>query len=149
MKIPAFQYGCLRCGRVFISPGVPEDYYGIFLLRSANDECRSLNANEDPVFDEIDPIVRAVTGNQLNDRSFAALHHKAFSATCDLDRLNQPFFLGSKPTCPNCASAELSWKQVEDVAPIEVPKVEHQLWQQLSSDQKHSVVKKILTQPEA
>jgi len=146
MKLPAFQFTCLNCDGTFIEPEVPEGSYGIFLLRSDSGERRSLDAGVDPVFDEIVPLVRAITGNQSNDRSFAALHHKAFSATCDPDKLQQRFILGAKPTCPKCDSTELSWKPFEDVPPTEVPEVEHQLWSQLSSAQKYGVIKNILTQ---
>lgn len=148
MKLPAFQFTCLNCGTSFIEPEVPEGSYGIFLLRSASGERRSVNADEDPVFDEIDPLVRAITGNQSNDRSFAALHHKAFSATCDVDKFHQPFILGANPACPKCASSELSWKPLQGVAPFEVPEVEHHLWHQLTSDQKYEVIKGALGQPE-
>ena len=139
MTFPGFKFTCLTCNESWVEPSVPNGSYGVFILRSSNRSIRSLDADEDKVFEEITVYLKLRSKDQ-NDRTTANEHHRLFTLTCDPDDKGQPYQFTSFSNCPRCGLQEISWKFDEARTTFEVPHVQHNQWKLLTDNERLEIL---------
>ncbi len=140
MKLHLFKFICGNCKCNFKSPKLCSSSYGEFLLRSESGEIVYLNAIEDPVYREVEFLLKQLP--QLQGKStvvLATLLRKVFSVACDSDGLGHSFSIDTNPVCPSCGSRNIPyWEATEPPEHIEYELLPatHIQWFSLSEPEK-------------
>lgn len=109
------------------------------MLRSASGELAYLDAISDPVYQEVDDLLKMLQGENSGPVKRAELQREIFGVTCDPDSSGQTFSINAKPVCPSCGASEMSyWEATDPPEHIEkeVRGVSHRRWNQLSREGK-------------
>lgn len=143
MKLVLYTYIYASAGCKIKAPQVLEYSYGEFLLRKRNGSAiRYLNALEDNAYGEVKKIVR----ENFSDDKFELtdLVQIAFGpAACDADTDGKPFEMNLWPYCENCKNEQpSSWQMTDppEFVEMNIPSVEHYLWNSLNLDQRKTRV---------
>jgi len=148
MKLHLFWYECKNCKKIFKSPELCGDGYGEFLFFDESGNMTYLNSFTDSAFDEVTAIFRGIITEQ--ERNNTSLYLKLFSpvliATCDLSPTNQIYQM-RKPFCPICKKINIGHfgpTNPPEFVQMEIPNATHHAWDQLSDNEKRSLVEKII-----
>jgi len=151
MKLELIEYTCASCGLTFEAPGLGENAYGEFLLRSKRGSIAYLNAFRDSTYKEVDELLaREPSVTVLSPIARAKILRRVYGpVACDWDG-KVPFGIDVLPACPNCRGGAISswrFKTAPAFIDIEVPSVTHVSWERLSEVDKVSRLKAQLAQP--
>lgn len=143
MKLPVARFRC-RNGHEFDAPTLVGGY-GQFVLRSASGALVSVDAFDDPVFAEVDALVRSLdTVAGIDDARRGAVTRAAFAATIDADAGGHPFAFSMHPPCPECGTTTMDWFEVLDPpqqVEVDVAPATHAAWERLDDDTKLDVIR--------
>ena len=142
-----FNYTCSNCGNKFLSPGLPDQAYGLFLIRTVKNEIAFLDSFEDKVFDELKRLFdqEKVSYIWIDESNWVKIFHLIFSMTCDLSPLGSVYRIGQSPICPQCHSHDMaSWIQTNppQIGEEDLPVVTHEAWNKLSLEEKKATIEK-------
>ena len=102
---------------------------------------------EDPVFDEVAGIVDdLLTGQGLSEHKVATRFDDIFGEICDPAPDSSSYFLGGDIPCPACANKVTSYGPTTPLkyCEVEIPKVTHKEWDNLTVAEKRRRVKALL-----
>jgi DNA-directed RNA polymerase subunit M/transcription elongation factor TFIIS len=146
MTFHLFKYICKRCGSVYKAPEVSADSYGEFLMRSPTGETVHLDAMSDPVFAEVDALLKRLPCMQRKSPvQLAKIQRNVFGVACDPDSQGNRYSIEAKPICQTCGNKEPSyWEATEppEFVDIDVPEVAHNGWGQLDELEKIEVLER-------
>lgn len=147
MKYQYFIYKCENCESVFKAIEIPPSInYGLFIMRSLKTgEEVLLKALEDPVYKEVDEILKKESGiRKLGDRKRADVLQRIFKIACDNDSEGNLFHIAANPKCPNCDSTKMEyWEETDppEIVEKEIPTVTHNHWNSLTHKEKINLIK--------
>ncbi len=148
MKLHLFKYTCGNCGVQFKAPEMSPTSYGEFLLRSEMGKEAYLNAISDPVYQEVDNLLKHLP--ELQNKSaveLAEILREVFGVACDPDEHGSLFSIGADPVCPSCNKRKISyWEATEpsEFVDKELPSISHNDWISLSDLEKIDLIKNAL-----
>jgi hypothetical protein len=150
MRPLLYKFRCEKCNSTFKSPGVSEEAYGEFMMRSEfTREPAYLNAFDDNVFKEVealfDEIIKRKTLGKVDD---VTVFQFIFSASCDLAGDGSKYRIGVLPTCPNCGAGEMAWSLTNPIEYFaeDIPPVTHKTWSKLTDKEKRSIIERELNE---
>jgi hypothetical protein len=148
LKLIMYEYICKRCNISYKTPGLSLNSYGEFLMRSIGGSFVYLDAISDPVFAELEELIREVcTSKKLNESQYSDLIQSLFGLTCDLDPEDNEYSIMNRPICPNCGFNEPScWDEVYpyEFVDMNVPVVTHNHWEKLTKLEKLNLLRKAI-----
>lgn len=131
MTAIAYLFKCANCHAEFRAPEVPEDSYGLFVMRTEqSDEAVYLDAFKDDAFlESFELVKRSSLVLDLTAEKRGALQQTVFPAICDLGPHGEPFRIGLLPRCACCGSRKMeSWAPVRPIEEWRLSLVEHTTW---------------------
>jgi hypothetical protein len=148
MILILIKYTCKRCETTYKTPGLSLNSYGEFLMRSIGGSFVYLDAISDPVFAEMDELLREVCNSKkLNESQYSGLLKNFFGLACDLDSEGNEYGIKNRPICPNCGFNEPSfWDEVYpyEFVDMNVPIVTHNRWEKLTKLEKLNLLRKAI-----
>lgn len=140
-KLQLVKYRCANCDVEFKAPALPPGAYGEFLLRSERRGALAyVEATSDPVYEEVDRIVKAHPRLlQKNPTAAASILWAVFGIACDPDVDGSSFVVNRMPTCPVCNVDRPSyWEFTEppEIVDVNVVPVTHARWERLTADER-------------
>jgi hypothetical protein len=136
-------YQCLTCGQSFYSWSDLDYSYGTYVLYTLQGDIGWWDVLHEPVFKELSAIVSRVVGRSDNLAAFRA----AWTLCCDKAPNGSAFVL--RPFCPYDQSADVKFMDKPEpfvFANVEVIRITHHDWKQLSEEQKTGLVANELKQ---
>ena len=143
MTLGLTKFECGNCGNTFDAPDAQE--YGVFILRSkGTGEPAVLHALNDPVYEEVDRLLRSLGAYGGTDElGQAETLQRAFGVACDLAGDGTCYEIGAMPSCPVCqarvmASWEPTGKPLPPSSSLQV--VTHNRWALLAEGDKLGLI---------
>jgi hypothetical protein len=147
MSAITYIFKCACCDADFNAPEVPEDSYGLFVMRTIDaDDTALLDAYADKAFLESYELVKRnkLVGN-LDARKRGELQHLVFAEICDLGPHGDPFRIGLLPKCPMCGARSMeSWEPVRPTRPWALPALEHTAWNMKTAIEKRELIDNLI-----
>ena len=145
IRLQLYKYRCNHNQHEYEATAMPSFSHGKFLLRSEGRRSEAyLNAIEDPVYEEVDRILKKSPKTKgKDDIQLAAILRSVFSIACDPDIDGTFFKIGLPPRCPTCGSDEASYWEAFDPPKFlekDIPHVTHKKWNTLSEKEKEDLV---------
>ena len=144
MKLQQYIYKCENCDTEFMSPELPGDSYGEFLMRSETGKLAYLSSFEDAVFQEVEDIFKEnKLISDMNKISQAKVFQNIFGVVCDRALDNSEYQTVRNPSCPTCHLNNcLSWQPTNPpvMIDIQVDLATHNYWNQLSKSNKEETL---------
>lgn len=140
MKFLLFKYTCKQCGTTYKAPELGPDSYGEFLMRSRSGETVYLNAIADPIYTEVDGLLKKISSVAgLSSVERANIQRKVFGEACDTDSHGNRYSIAIRPKCESCGCCVPSyWEATEppEYVDLEFSSVTHKEWFSLSEHEK-------------
>lgn len=151
MNYLVYRFQCRGCQHWFEHHQMSPSAYGEFLLRSETRRSeRYLNGITDPVYQEVDDLLRFETRvRNRSDRERSEVLQSVFGVACDPDTDGDLFQMNLFPRCPDCGADDVeTWEATEPprVVDLEIPPVTHAAWNALSRAGKIEVLNGALDQ---
>jgi hypothetical protein len=149
VKLHLFKYRCKHCHSTFKAPTILSSAYGEFLLRSEGRRTEAyLNAITDPVYREVDALVKAHSKvARMRSSEAADVLQKIFGVACDPDSDGTEFRIDRLPRCSSCGGEPDYWEATEspEIVENELRPVTHERWNRMSAQEKGLVVDRAVT----
>jgi hypothetical protein len=151
MKFLIYRFQCGSCRHWFEHHQMTPVVYGEFLMRSETRRTeRYLNAITDPVYEEVDRLLRFETRvGSRSERERAEILQSLFGVACDPDEDGGLFQMNLLPRCPDCGAEEIAdYASTEPprIVDLEIPHVTHDQWNALNQAEKLRVLENELQQ---
>lgn len=116
------------------------DSYGRLLGSTPHNEKTLFDSWRDPVFDEVEDIVKGLLGR---DRGFSDCFQMVLGVSCDPAPSGALYDFSGKVYCPVCGSLAVTYgpNNPPRVELIDLPVATHRVWEQLSKSQKRDLVR--------
>src|SRR5690606_961112 len=104
LRLQIYKYRCADGQHDYKAAGMPSGAYGEFLMRSEGRRAEAyLNAIQDPVYEEVDQIIKTHPRLKGKDAfQLANILRAIFGVACDSDVDGTLFRIGLRPRCPVC-----------------------------------------------
>lgn len=149
VKLHLFKYRCKRCRSVFKAPTIMSSAYGEFLLRSEGKRTEAyLNAVADPVYREVDALIKAHPKvAKMRSSEAADVLQKIFGVACDPDLDDTEFQIDRLPRCSACGGEPDYWEATEppEIVEKELAPVTHERWSRMNAQERALAVDRAVT----
>ena len=147
IKPVLFEYDCASCGRSFLSPGLPDQAYGLLLFRTNKGEVALLEAFKDKAFEEFEHLFDQVKKkfSWIDKTNDTKIFQSSFNVSADLSPSGNVYDISEEPMCPYCGSRHMaSWIQTDplQVGEKDLPVITHENWNRLSIEEKKALIEK-------
>lgn len=144
VSLIVYRFVCARCGTGFDAPEAG-GAYGEFVMRGQVDSTPALlDAMADPVYEEVDHILRGLGAYRAkSERESAALLQAVFGSACDLARDGTILSVGRNAPCPSCGSRDMaSWGPARPVREYVGPRnpITHDSWSRLGRGEREKLI---------
>jgi len=149
VRLQVFKYTCAKCGHSFNALELPDDPYGMFLMRNQSGEAALLPAFDKSEYKQVSEMLAAHPKLQGADRfKRAEILQEVFGDTCDPSPDGTAYKINRNPRCPKCDSTSMAkWECVDppEYAVEEIPVVTNFKWAGMNDRERQQMLDVALT----